>query len=74
MSNNLFRRLQNLLPTPLLLVGDVVSVSDGTAKVQEPGGGVTLVRGTASVGQRVYFRDGVIEGLAPSLPIELVEE
>lgn len=74
MSNNLYKRLQNLLPSAPLLVADVLSVSGSTARVEEPGGGISIVRGSATVGQRVYIRNGVIESVAPSLPVELVEE
>ena len=32
-----------------------------------PGGGVIHARGQATLGQRVFIRDGVIEGPAPAL-------
>lgn len=71
---NLFKRLQRLLPSPPLRVGTVVAVGDGEATVEELAGGRVRVRGTASIGSRVYFRDGRIESAAPSLPLVAVEE
>ena len=72
--SNSFVRLKRLLATAPLQVGNVTAVSGTAVTVEEPGGGIVVVRGAATVGQRVYFRDGVIEGLAPSLSIEIVEE
>lgn len=67
MSYNPYKRLLGLLPTRPLLVGTVLSVTGGVARIQEPGGGIGTARGEATVGERVYFRDGVIEGPAPNL-------
>jgi len=41
--------------------------------VQLPGGGVLQARGAAVVGDHVFVRDGLIEGLAPSLPIVSID-
>ena len=71
---NLFKRLQRLLPAPALRVGTVVAAGDGEATIEELAGGRVRVRGTAAIGARVYFRDGLIESTAPDLPIEIVEE
>jgi hypothetical protein len=70
---NPYRALLDLLPQRPLLVGDVTAVSGGVAKIQVPGGGVMTARGAATVGQRVFFRDGAIEGEAPSLSIEVID-
>lgn len=70
---NPYRILKNLLPDAPLLVGDVVAVSDGTATIELPDGGRVQGRGAATVGQRVFVRDGVIEGEAPSLTVEIIE-
>lgn len=68
------RRLQDLVASPPLEVGDVTVVADGTATVELiGGGGVVHARGAATVGQRVYVRGGVIEGAAPSQAVEMVE-
>lgn len=71
--SNAFKRLQALLPKPQLMLGDVVAVVDGIAEIELPGGGRMQARGTAEVGDRVWFRDGVIEGPAPDLPTVFVE-
>lgn len=73
MSLNPFRRLLALLPSPPLLVGDVTDVTDGVVTIELPGGGLMQARGDVLVGDRVFFRDGVVEGPAPSLPVELIE-
>jgi len=70
---NPYQVLLGLLPAAPLQVGTVVSITGGVASIQLPGGGVAQARGEATVNDRVYFRDGVIEGPAPSLPIELIE-
>lgn len=69
MFRNPYTRLIGLLPTRPLLVGDVLSVTDGVAVIEQPGGGISRARGAATVGQRVFFRDGAIEGLAPDLTV-----
>ena len=48
-------------------------IGTGVVTVQLPGGGTVKARGSASMGARVFVRDGVIESDAPSLPIELIE-
>lgn len=70
---NLFKALKALLPEAPLQVGDVLAVSDGTATIELPDGGAAQARGPAGVGDRVFFRDGVIVGDAPNLPVELIE-
>jgi hypothetical protein len=66
-STNPFKRLLGLLPQRPLQVGTVIAVAGGVATVELPGGGQEQARGAATVGQRVFFRDGAIEGLAPAL-------
>lgn len=70
---NPYKRLLGLLPTRPLLVGDVIAYANGVATIELPGGGLLTARGEVTVNDRVYFRDGVIEGPAPVLPIELIE-
>lgn len=65
---NLFREFLDLLPARPLEVGVVLEFNEvGLAIVELPGGGVLLARGEAMPGQRVFVRDGVIEGEAPTL-------
>ena len=72
-TTNLWRRLKNLLPESPLLSGVVDSVSTYGAIVLLPDGALVAVRGDATVGQHVFIRDGVIEGLAPSFTAVLIE-
>lgn len=70
---NVYKRFLALVPNPPLQVGDVLFFADGVATIQLPGGGIAQARGDTTVGARVFFRNGVIEGDAPTLPIEVVE-
>lgn len=70
---NLFKQLQSLFPEPTLLVGEVIAFDNGTATVELPDGGRVTARGDVNVGDHVFVRDGVIEGSAPALPVELIE-
>lgn len=71
---NPWKALQGLISGGPLQVGDIIDVTGTLATIQEPGGGLAQARGEApAIGQRVYFRDGVIEGEAPDLPIEIIE-
>lgn len=69
MFRNPYTRLLGILPARPLLVGTVTGVSAGVATIEQPGGGIARARGAATVGQRVFFRDGAIEGLAPDLEV-----
>lgn len=73
MSTNLFRQLLDLLPDPALQVGQVTVVAGGVATIQLPGGGTIKARGTASVGDTVFVRGGVIEGAAPALTVVAID-
>jgi hypothetical protein len=73
MSRNPYRVFKEIFPDAPLQVGQVTAVGGGAATVTLPGGGVLQARGAATVGQRVFVRDGVIEGAAPDLPIVLIE-
>lgn len=69
---NPYKKLIDLLPQRPLQVGTVASHSDGVATITLPGGGTVQARGEANVGDHVFVRDSVIEGLAPTLPVELI--
>lgn len=73
MARNLFRTLRDLLPEPVLFVGEVLAVSNGVATIELPGGATMQARGAATVGQTVFFRDGAIESVAPSLSLEVID-
>lgn len=70
---NLFTEFKKLLPNAPLQVGTVVSSSNGVHDVEMPGGGLLKARGSAIAGQRVFVRDGVVQGAAPDLTIEVIE-
>ncbi len=70
---NLFREFLNLIPEAPLQAGTVTAVNGGVATIELPGGGTLQARGEATVGQKVFVRDDVIEGPAPALADELIE-
>lgn len=71
--HNLYQQFRALLPEPPLQAGTVTAVVGGVATVQMPGGGLFKARGTATPGQKVFVRDGVIEAIAPNLTLEIIE-
>ena len=75
-TTNLYRALRELLPEAPLQVATVVAVqaSQGTSTVAWPGGSQQRVRGASvAVDSPVFVRDGVIEGAAPVLTLEVIE-
>lgn len=73
MITNLWKRLRQLLPEAPLLVGEVVAVTSYGATIELPDGALIKARGVATVGEKVFVRDGRIEGTAPDLPVVLIE-
>lgn len=71
--SNIYREFLALLPPRPLQVGTVTAVSGSRCTVELPGGGTLQVRGSASVGQNVFVRDGLVEGVAPALTIVPIE-
>ena len=71
--HNLYQQFRQLLPDAPLEAGVVLEVGSGVALVRLPGGGFIRARGTAEVGQTVFVRDGLIESIAPALPLEVIE-
>ncbi len=67
---NPFAAWADLFGAGPLQVGTVASVDGGVATIDLPGGGRLRARGDASIGARVFVRDNVIEGPAPSLPLD----
>jgi hypothetical protein len=70
---NLFREFLDLIPEPPLQVGKALSSANGVVVIELPGGSRIQARGQASVGQNVFVRNGLVEGPAPNLPIELID-
>lgn len=50
-----------------------MGVGSGVVTVALPGGGLIRARGSSAIGQKVFVRDDVIEGGAPSLTLEIIE-
>lgn len=71
--HNLYEQFRQLIPEPPLQAGTVVATALGIVTVALPGGGLIRARGSAAIGQKVFVRDGVIEGEAPNLTLELIE-
>lgn len=66
---NLYQTLLGLLPQRPLQLATVTAVDGEQCRLELPGGGVLVARGTASVGDTVLVRDGLIEAKVPSMPI-----
>jgi hypothetical protein len=70
---NLYEQFRQLIPEPPLQAGTVIDVGSGMVTVALPGGGLIKARGSAAIGQKVFVRDDVMEGIAPSLTLEIIE-
>jgi len=66
---NLLTQLREVIGTPRLEVATVLAVDGSAITVQLSGGGIQSVRGFATLGSKVYVRDGVVEGDAPDLTV-----
>ena len=71
--HNLYEQFRQLIPDQPLQAGTVVGIGSGVVTVALPGGGLIKARGNATVGQKVFVRDDAIEGIAPSLTLEIIE-
>jgi len=71
--HNLYEQFRQLIPDPPLQAGTVVNVGSGVVTVALPGGGLIRASGNAAVGQKVFVRDDAVEGIAPSLTLEIIE-
>lgn len=68
--SNLYVQLKDLLAPGRSQIGTISAYADGVATLDLPGGGQIRARGpAASVGQKVFVQDGVIQGPAPNLPL-----
>ena len=73
MTVNLFSQFKRLLPAQPLMVGTVISSGSGAVVVERPGGDRVTVRGEATPGDRVFVRNGAVEGPAPALTLVLID-
>ena len=71
--HNLYEQFRQLIPEPPLQAGTVIEIGSGVLTVALPGGGLIRARGNATVGQKVFVRDDAVEGIAPSLTLEIIE-
>lgn len=70
---NAYKIFKSLLPDPPLLVGEVTAFADGTATIELPDGGTITALGEAAIGDKVFVRNGAIEGPAPNLSVEIID-
>lgn len=67
--SNFFKDLKAVLDPDRVQIGEVAAYENGVATLTLPGGGQMRARGQASVGGKVFVKDGVIQGPAPDLPV-----
>lgn len=65
--SNPFKLFQSLFPVPQTQVGVVQSIAGGVAVVRLQDGSYVQARGSASVSDNVFVKDGQLQGTAPSL-------
>lgn len=67
---NAFALFKQLQPHSPLQAGEVVAVdADGDiVTVELPGGAYIRAKGAAQLGQQVFVRDGLVQGVASTLP------
>lgn len=66
---NPYKRLVELLPQYPRLIGTVIAVDGADVLLEQLGGGQQRAVGEGlSVGDKVFFRNGAVEGPAPNLP------
>jgi hypothetical protein len=67
---NFWQHLKSLLDTDPLRLGTIATVnSDNTVTCTMSNGGSLVVRGTGSVGDRVWIRSGQVQSTAASLTL-----
>lgn len=64
---NVWTAFNSLMPRDPLLVGTIASTDGNVSVITLLDGGVVSVRGTGTVGSKVYIRSGRIEGSAPTM-------
>lgn len=67
--SNLYLQLKEILAPGRVQIGKVVAVADGAVTVELPGAGQMRAKGQATVGEKVFVQQGLIQGPAPDLPI-----
>ena len=70
---NLFNQFKKLLPGAPVLMGGVVAKDGDLLTIEQLGGGLVRARGEGEIGDRLFVRDGAVEGKAPALPMVEIE-
>lgn len=71
---NLLKQFRSLLPSSSLLIGEVAAVNGDEIRIVLEDGSIHIARGSATVGDKVYFRSGgAIEGQAPDLTATVID-
>ena len=71
--SNVWAQFKALIEPAPLLIGTVAAIrTDGLIAITLPDGSTITARGTGTVGGKVYVQDGVIQGDAPTLPVDVV--
>lgn len=71
MTYNLYRTFRGVVNSAPVMAGIVIAADAGgtQVKVELPDGGILVAIGSEMLGQRVYVRDGIVQGIAPDLGI-----
>ena len=64
---NIYNRLRGLLPVVRTQVGTVVAVYTDGVRIELQGGGYVRVKGQATVGQKIFIKNGQVVSVAPTL-------
>lgn len=65
MANALLKAIRDAVPGAPLLIGEVVGAQGDELRIQTPDGGLYPARGSAALGDLVFFRPaGAVEGMA----------
>ncbi|MDP1980465.1 hypothetical protein [Undibacterium sp.] len=70
---NIYKVFKDLIPDAPLFVGKVIAARPGHYIIQLPGGAQVTARGQAEINKMVFIKDGVIEGEAPDLTVQIIE-
>lgn len=70
---NLYRQFANLFAPDPLLVGTVTAIAGTSVTVTLPDGALIQARGSATPGDKVFVKAGVIEGQAPNVAVTEIE-
>ena len=71
--NNIWSQFEKLIAPAPLLIGTVAAIrADGLVSITLPDGSAITARGSGTVGNAVYVQDGVIQGNAPTMPVDVV--